>query len=465
MNAFALSKMNSHKYLDRIKILTLLLSLIPTLALAIDSPHDVRGVVITGDTVKWEWATPSDAVRYDVIINNEFVAQVTNSHHYSRGLEAGDYSLTVKAITSNWEYSQPSEAVRITIGAGSNTAPSPSNPEDQVPPASSGDAIPAPLNDAGIIDPQTWSQPNVDKEGYELVFSDEFNNDRLSRERWNTQLRWDGEFNGERYEYRRGSDRGDHLYVNIYSEDQDHLDKVVPVFNPFEFNGSRLAIRAIVNPMKVQKKEKPDYGPLDRMFGQATFLSGVISTYDKFTQRFGYFEARIKIPNQVGAFPAFWLHHQKRKKEGTQRTEIDIVENLGHAPWYIYSDFHYFTGVTEYNSGTYIPVDLSPSGQYGNKNGTDFSKDYHVFAAEWNPGHIQYFIDGEKISEIRNDNIDYEDLYILMNLAVGGNWTNFPTNAGGLGRETHDHFPNQNDIDNWSNPALEIDYVRAYKRR
>jgi hypothetical protein len=52
-------------------------------------------------------------------------------------------------------------------------------------------------------------------------------------------------------------------------------------------------------------------------------------------------------------------------------------------------------------------------------------------------------------------------------MAMGGNWTNFPTNSGGLGRSGVDHFPTANDLtdENFRNPALEIDYVRVYKRK
>ena len=199
------------------------------------------------------------------------------------------------------------------------------------------------------------------------------------------------------------------------------------------------------------------------MLSQQTFLSGAISTYDKFTQKYGYFEARIKIPGHVGAFPAFWLHHQKKKSEGTQRTEIDIMENLGHAPWYVYNSFHYFTNVSETYSGDAHFVKPQPEGQI--YTGIDYSSDYHVYAVEWSPGYVAWLIDGVKVSEMWNANVDYEDLYLILNLAIGGNWTNFPASSGGLGRASDQHYPTQNDINNFQNPALEIDYVRVYKRK
>jgi len=322
-------------------------------------------------------------------------------------------------------------------------------------------APPPPADDNGLIDPASWNYPEVhQKPGYTLAFSDEFNTNTLNPARWNTQLRWDGSHNGDRYEYRLINGEAQ-FYVNIYSDDQEHLDKVASVYNPFQFDGNRLAIRSAVNPLK-DRNSNNGYGPLDTISRQQPFLSGAMSTYDKFSQKYGYFEARIKIPSHVGTFPAFWLHHQRREWEGTQKTEIDIMENLGHRCDYTYTSFHYYTGVSEGVTGKAHSVKPSPQGQI--YTGTNYCDNYHVYAVEWSPGHIRYLIDGQQVSEVWNGASDHEELYIIMNLAIGGLWTNMPTNAGGTGRSSDNRFPTQQDINEWGNPGLEIDYVRAYKR-
>ena len=311
-----------------------------------------------------------------------------------------------------------------------------------------------------LIDPASYDYPEATQvSGYELVFSDEFNGTALNPYRWNSQLRWDGEFNGERYEYRviNGEDQ---LYVNVLSEDEEHQEKVVSQYNPFEFDGSTLAIRAIKNPLQTTTN-KLTWGSLDQIAAQQTFLSGAISTHEKFSQKFGYFEARIKIPSATGTFPAFWLLHENQVADGTQRTEIDIMENLGHAPWYIYNSFHYFKNVTESNFGDANFIKPEPSGQV--YTGTDYSEEFHTYAVEWTPGSVVWYIDGVQMSEMQNDEADFEELYVILNLAMGGNWTNFPTTAGGLGREANDRFPSANDLVEFNNPALEIDYVRFYQ--
>ena len=313
-----------------------------------------------------------------------------------------------------------------------------------------------------LIDPASYDYPEVSQNsGYELVFSDEFNGTALNPVRWNSQLRWDGEFNGERYEYRviNGEDQ---FYVNVLSEDEEHQKKITPAYNPFQFDGSTLSIRAAKNPLQTSTSALT-YGSLEQISSQQTFLSGAISTHEKFSQKYGYFEARIKIPSAVGTFPAFWLLHEKQVDEGTQRTEIDVMENLGHAPWYVYNSFHYFKNVTSSYFGDATFIKPQPSGQI--YTGTDYSEDFHVYAVKWTPGSVIWYIDGQQVSEMVNDEANFEELYVILNLAMGGNWTNFPTTAGGLGRASNDHFPNANDLVEFNDPALEIDYVRFYKAK
>ncbi len=427
---------------------------------------ELRGYEVRPGAIQWEWDWPDSAVRFDVIVDGNNVGQLTTNNYVSENLWVGDHSLTIKAIDANWNYFWQSETLKVYLAnsADSNNNSSSNNvPQNDDPTPVVTRTNPAPANnDSGRIDPSSWNYPEVyQKPGYELSFSDEFDNSTLNQERWNTQLRWDGEYNGERYEYRviNGEDQ---FYVNIFSGDQEHLNRIVPQYNPFELDGNRLAIRAIKNPLQNNSGNRA-YGNLVEISSQQTFLSGALTTYDKFTQKYGYFEARIKIPSHVGTFPAFWLHHQRRSYENTQRSEIDIMENLGHAPWYIYNSFHYNTGVRAFEFGTPHFLTPSPTGQF--YNGTDFSQDYHTYAVEWEPGQVKWFIDGQQVSQLNNGNVDYEELYLILNLAMGGEWTNFPTNSGGLGRDGNNHFPNQNDLNNFNNPALEIDYVRVFRRQ
>ncbi len=427
------------------------------------APANPRGSQTANGTVQWEWDAVSGATNYEVVVDGAQYHTTSETRFTSDNLWNGEHSMSVRAISSDWRYSEQSNTVKVIVsenGSNQDNNPQPVVANNNSQP--SNDPGNPPPNDNGLVDPLSWTIPEASRDGYELVFSDEFNGYAVNPARWNTQLRWDGEWNGERYEYRviNGEDQ---FYVNTLSPDWEHRDRVVPLHNPFEFDGNRLAIRAVRNPLNNTRNGNRDHGRLQDILPQQPFLSGAMATYDKFSQKYGYFEARMKISNATGSFPAFWLHHQNQRSQGTARTEIDIMENLGHAPWYVYNSFHYFTNVSTTYGGDDHSIRPYPQGQISN--GTDFSEDYHTYAVEWSPGYVQWFIDGQRVSEVWNSNVDREDLYIIMNLAIGGNWTNYPTNSGGLGRASNDHFPNDNDMNQFPNPALEIDWVRAYRRR
>lgn len=108
---------------------------------------------------------------------------------------------------------------------------------------------------------------------------------------------------------------------------------------------------------------------------------------------FGRIEARIKIPKGKGLKPAFWMYG------GDVRwNEIDIFEF-----W------------NEYLAGIYIPgllskvikmtahYDYDNDGQtnmcHTSYTGEDFSNDFHVFALEWEPNRIAWYVDGNLLRE------------------------------------------------------------------
>ncbi len=420
-------------------------------------PTGLRGVEVAPGTVRWEWDWIPTAAQYEVTVDGVWAGITGEPQFFSENLWRGDHSVSIKSITADNRYSAQSDTFKLFVNNDTNAggqAVAVAPPAPQAAPAT-------PASDNGLIDPQTWTQPNVGRDGYDLVFSDEFNGNAINTARWTTNFRWDGEFNGERYEYRIINNE-DQFYVSTESEDPEHRALLPQLNNPFEFDGSRLAIRATRNPLK-STNDRRLYGPLRDVAAAQTFLSGAISTHNSFNRMYGYFEARIKIPSHTGTFPAFWLFHQRQRNEGTRRTEIDIMENLGHAPWFIYNTMHFFDNVSESYAGDANFLRPDPTGQIFT--GTDYSQDYHVYAVEWRPGYVQWLIDGVKTSEIWHPSADFEPLYIIINLALGGNFTNFPTTAGGLGRPQSERFPTDNDINQFANPALEIDWVRVYAPR
>ncbi len=160
------------------------------------------------------------------------------------------------------------------------------------------------------------------------------------------------------------------------------------------------------------------------------YTSGMVASHDKFSQRYGWFETRVKLPRGKGLWPAFWLLPQSRQWP----PEIDIMEHKGSLLNHVWLTVH------RPQPGTWRP----------NSNGTewkagpDFTADFHTFAVDWRADCVVWYVDGIERHQFRGE-ADFGPMYIILNLAVGGEWDGAP-NAETL-------FPS----------AMEIDYVRVYQ--
>ena len=175
------------------------------------------------------------------------------------------------------------------------------------------------------------------------------------------------------------------------------------------------------------------------------FTSARINTEDRFAFRYGRIEASIKLPSGQGLWPAFWMLAQD-SPYGTWAAsgEIDIVEavNLdGSNGNEIFATIHY---------GGEFPANQSSSVTY--VPGPDVTEDFHTYALEWDETEIRWYFD-DSLYAVQNNwsstAAPYpapfdQPFYILLNLAVGGNFPGFA-------------------IDNSVFPAtMEVDWVRVY---
>jgi beta-glucanase (GH16 family) len=191
-----------------------------------------------------------------------------------------------------------------------------------------------------------------------------------------------------------------------------------------------------------------------RSYGSMKFTSGRLDTRGKLAPVYGRFEIRAKLPTGKGLWPAHWLYPQNRNwpmeylmsqavAEGKERlipeerpwySEIDIMEYLGHEPKTVYGTLHYYTfdGKKETSSGTWVGTE-------------DYSKDFHIYALEWEPDSIRWYIDGHLI-HATSVGIPHTPHYLILNTAVGGTWPGNP--------DTTTTFPQFHDID----------FVRVYQK-
>src|SRR5262249_38316169 len=115
------------------------------------------------------------------------------------------------------------------------------------------------------------------------------------------------------------------------------------------------------------------------------YTSARLLTKGKFEQRYGRFEARIKLPSGQGIWPAFWmLGNDLDTARWPTCGEIDIMENVGLEPAINHGSLH----GPGYSAGN------SLSGIYTLPKGQSFSDDFHVFAMEWEPNAIRFYVDG-----------------------------------------------------------------------
>jgi len=157
------------------------------------------------------------------------------------------------------------------------------------------------------------------------------------------------------------------------------------------------------------------------------YTSGIITSLGKFSQQYGYFEIRARLPAGQGLWPAFWLLHT-----GPQPwTEIDVFENLGHDASTVYLSNHWHDDANAHQSLT------QPFG------GPDFSQGFHTFGLNWAPDSLTWYVDGVPRASTR-DNVPAEPMFILANLAVGGVWPGYP--------DATTPFPAE----------MAIDYIRVY---
>lgn len=237
----------------------------------------------------------------------------------------------------------------------------------------------------------------LDASRYRLVFHDEF-----------TSLnRLDGRTGEDGGTWRTRMASGDGSMIS-YNEAAALIDKTYKDLgvNPLSVTGGVLTIEG---------SWRPD---LKSQLDGREFVSGVITSEGSFAQLYGYFEARIKVGDWTGGFPAFWL----LPADHTWPPEIDIMEQVGREPG------------TIYQMGNSVKIDPTA---------------WHTYALEWTQDRIAWFVDGQ-MTHVVYDHNQHKPMYMILNYTLGGTWAGpvaTPTTPGGtVGK-------------------MQVDYVRAYELR
>src|SRR5919206_3248199 len=112
------------------------------------------------------------------------------------------------------------------------------------------------------------------------------------------------------------------------------------------------------------------------------YTSARLLTKGKFTQRYGRFEARLRLPFGQGIWPAFWMLGDNIDAVGWPTCgEIDIMESIGREPSINHGSLH----GPGYSGGSPL------TGIYTLPAGQKFTDDFHSFAVEWEPSAIRFY--------------------------------------------------------------------------
>ena len=271
--------------------------------------------------------------------------------------------------------------------------------------------------------------------GWKLVWSDEFNGAAIDRAKWDFDI-GNGFYNYDANQWISGWGNDELQYYTREPE------------NAFVKDGS-LHIRA-----------------LKESLHGAGYTSARLKTRKRdgsslFSQKYGRFEFRAKLPLGRGLWPALWMLPQVEKYGGWPVSgEIDVMEARGQEPAKVSSAWHF---------GTRWPGNTHVSKEYVLPKSTTIA-DFHVYAVEWEPGEIRSLVDGKiyatqsfwwssgktagtqgakptRESELNPWPAPFDQpFYLVMNLAVGGRFLGNPDRAT--------PFPAE----------MLVDYVRVYEK-
>jgi beta-glucanase (GH16 family) len=244
---------------------------------------------------------------------------------------------------------------------------------------------------------------------WKISMADEFNGNTLDASRWATCYDWyDSKYQG---------------CTNSGNNEQEWYSQ-----NQVKVQNGKLILTA---------ESKPTLG-WNKTYQQTfPYASGMISSgrsapesQPKWSAAYGYYEAKMRSSAGKGIWPAFWL----LPTDHSWPPEIDIMEGLGDQPNQPLMTYHWLGD----NQQTQKDTTTLPASK-----GISITN-WHVYAVNWQPGHIDWYVDGKVVKTISGSHVTNKPMELIINLAVGGTLPGYP-NASTV-------FP----------ATTEVDYVHAY---
>ena len=179
-------------------------------------------------------------------------------------------------------------------------------------------------------------------------------------------------------------------------------------------------------------------------FGGKNYTSARLVTRSKGDWLYGRIEVRAKLPEGRGMWPAIWMLPTDWVYGGHPSSgEIDIMENLGHLPYFIVATVQ--TQIYKYSLGTHKSALISV---------TDCYSDFHNYILEWEPSELRFYVDSKLYHTFKNEGTGFQTwpfdqrFHLILNVAVGGTF-------GGVQGIDDSIFPQ----------SMVVDYVRVYQKK
>jgi beta-glucanase (GH16 family) len=197
-----------------------------------------------------------------------------------------------------------------------------------------------------------------------------------------------------------------------------------------------------------EKFKNPEFAPDKKgRRGQefAEYTSASITSKGKASWTYGRIEVKAKLPKGRGTWPAIWMLGTSLGTESRWPAcgEIDIMEFVGHNPGVVHANVH----TAKYNH-------TKGNGKGDKLKLPDASDAFHVYAFEWYPDRLEFFVDDQHYFTYKNEGSGPDawpfdkGQYLILNLALGGAW-------GGQQGIDDSIFPQK----------FLIDYVRVYEKQ
>lgn len=428
--------------------------------------------IYSASTIELLWRVPAGAVRYEIYREGELVGHATGGSFLDSSLDdGGDFQFEVIAFDAN-----DREILRgqTTINTGERDIPVPARPfalylEAQVYGPTDGELVWETPNRAGHYDvyldgslvqrlvgadfsslyvdgleqgvDYNYEVRSFDRCGEEIVRGSVVLNtanpsppvvldERLKLSdviysKSTAELFWNQVQGASIYEVVR-----DGTVIQASAARSVFIDGLVPGFD------RRFVVNALDADGNLVDTRRRAINTADNSFAlnRQPFLSGIITSYDAFRFLYGRVEARAKMPAGKGMWSAFWLLNGYYNEDQPEDPEIDIIEAIGDQVTTANHAYHVQTPNGLVSREFQAPI-------------ADFSADFHTYGVDWSPGRIIYYLDGQETYRIEGDEVSSEQMYLLANLAIGGD------------------FPGPPDETTVFPATFELDYIRVWQRR